>query len=287
MRIAIGIDGVFRWLDRFEDVEVFHFTGSTGWRCKSAHSGIEIEVRMTQLVNTFGFIAELKVSGEADKKVEIIWLFGKTGECPDYFWKFCEDKPVRAFENETCISDSLIFGDNGIKLHNADYKYTEISVGLTDKKSTTGTFNAAALDVTEEKAFEAYAAAGAEEVCAMLSSVPDIDRDKVRRSSFVCVWGYSDYNKEEVENAFKRLEYRPFADPEWLEDMKSEWFDHWIGRGLKHDDKFKAILACPERAVGEVEAFWRAQRERLKIETPEPLFDNAAVSTAARSSLRF
>jgi hypothetical protein len=254
---------------------------------QSAHSGIEIEVRMTQLVNTFGFIAELKVSGEADKKVEIIWLFGKTGECPDYFWKFCEDKPVRAFENETCISDSLIFGDNGIKLHNAGYKYTEISVGLTDKKSTTGTFNAAALDVTEEKAFEAYAAAGAEEVCAMLSSVPDIDRDKVRRSSFVCVWGYSDYNKEEVENAFKRLEYRPFADPEWLEDMKSEWFDHWIGRGLKHDDKFKAILACPERAVGEAEAFWRAQRERLKIETPEPLFDNAAVSTAARSSLRF
>jgi len=39
LRIAIGIDGVFRWLDRFEDVEVFHFTGSTGWRC-SLHTAV-------------------------------------------------------------------------------------------------------------------------------------------------------------------------------------------------------------------------------------------------------
>jgi len=50
------------------------------------------------------------------------------------------------------------------------------------------------------------------------------------RARFLCLSGYRGYNEEGVAAAYHRLEFRPFADPRWVEQMKPKWFDHWIGR---------------------------------------------------------
>ena len=65
-----------------------------------------------------------------------------------------------------------------------------------------------------------------------------------------CVWGYSDYDKQGVADAYKRLEFRPF-DQAWLAAMKPKWFDHWIGGGLEPEKKFLDARRSGLRRRGE------------------------------------
>lgn len=289
LRIAIGVDGAFKWLDKFESIDVFHFPGSTRWVCRDFKTGVVAEVKITQFVKTFGFTAELEVSAVQDRTVEIRWLFGKTGCSPDFYWEFDETKPVRAFENKAGGADSTVVGEKMARLRNMNFGYTEVFAGLSDDKPVYGKCSASSLEIKEENAeipdfTDVFTEEGA---CIMLASVPGTDSSGKCRSRFLCVWGYNGYSVEEVEKAYRRLEYRPFADQGWLEGMKAEWFDHWIGRGLQPEAKFKELIDDPGTAIKEAEAFWGAQFERLKIKTPDPLFDNAVVSTVARLRMQY
>ena len=66
---------------------------------------------------------------------------------------------------------------------------------------------------------------------------------------FVCVWGYSDYNKQGVADAYERLEFKPFHDMQWVQQMKKKWFHHWIGKGLEPEKKFKYVRAHLSEAI--------------------------------------
>ena len=85
--------------------------------------------------------------------------------------------------------------------------------------------------------------------------------DAPRRSRLLCVWGYSDYNKQGVADAYKRLEFRPF-DAAWLEGMKPKWFDHWIGGGLEPEKKFLDARERFDAVAKQADDFWARQRRR-------------------------
>ena len=110
--------------------------------------------------------------------------------------------------------------------------------------------------------------------------------DGPRRSRLLCVWGYSDYNKQGVADAYKRLEFRPF-DAAWLEGMKPKWFDHWIGGGLEPEKKFLDARARFDAVTQQADDFWTQQRRRLRIKTPDPRFDNVVNHVAAQSRVHF
>lgn len=107
------------------------------------------------------------------------------------------------------------------------------------------------------------------------------------RSRFVCVWGYADYDRQGVADALERARFRPFADPAWADRMKTNWFHHWIGKGLDPEARFRAVLADSESAVAESAAFWDRQRARVRIETPDARFDNVVNTVAAYLRMQY
>ena len=105
-------------------------------------------------------------------------------------------------------------------------------------------------------------------------------------SRLLCVWGYSDYDKQAVADAFGRLEFRPF-DQAWLAAMKPKWFDHWIGGGLEPRQKFLDARTHADRALRQAVDFWNVQRARMQIKTPDARFDNVVNHVAAQSRVLF
>ena len=110
--------------------------------------------------------------------------------------------------------------------------------------------------------------------------------DAPKRSRLLCVWGYSDYNKQGVADAYKRLEFRPF-DAAWLEGMKPKWFDHWIGGGLEPEKKFLDARERFDAVAKQADDFWARQRSRLRIKTPDARFDNVVNHVAGQARVQF
>ena len=110
--------------------------------------------------------------------------------------------------------------------------------------------------------------------------------DAPKRSRLLCVWGYSDYNKQGVADAYKRLEFRPF-DTAWLEGMKPKWFDHWIGGGLEPEQKFLDARERFDAVTKQADDFWARQRGRLRIKTPDARFDNVVNHVSGQARVQF
>jgi len=113
-------------------------------------------------------------------------------------------------------------------------------------------------------------------------SVLDVKGGKTSLDTLVCVWGYSDYDKDEVKNAYKRLWFRPFPSKEWSDQMQKNWFQHWIGRGLEPEEKFKSVMKNPGVPVTQSKAFWQSMRSRVRVKTGDARFDNAVQSLGSR-----
>ena len=110
---------------------------------------------------------------------------------------------------------------------------------------------------------------------------------KAQSARFLCVWGYSGYDKQGVADAMKRLRFRPFPDAQWLERMKGKWFDHWIGKGLEPARKFLHHRAGFDQGVARSRAFWRRHRSRMRIGTPDARFDNVVNAASAMARHQF
>lgn len=115
----------------------------------------------------------------------------------------------------------------------------------------------------------------------------NVTSGRITKSRLAVVWGYTDYDRKSVDQAYSRLVGRPFADPVWLEGMKQRWFEHWVGKGLNYDKKFAAVLASCDEAVASAQAAWQKQRNRLRIQTPDARFDNAFNNTAAALAMQY
>ncbi|HBE40322.1 MAG TPA: hypothetical protein DDW27_03815 [Bacteroidales bacterium] len=102
------------------------------------------------------------------------------------------------------------------------------------------------------------------------------------KDTFLCVWGYSDYDRAEIDSAYSRLRFRPFPSEEWTREMKGKWFHHWIGRGLEPGKKFRSIMQNPEPLISQSEDFWELMLDRVRIKTGDARFDNVVQSIGSR-----
>lgn len=314
LRAAVRIGGELRWLDRFDTVETRYTPGETVWICSDAALGLTVELHVAPFVEPFGFSATMRLVGAAEAEVEAVWAFGRIGWRIASFYE--QDLAHRSFERIGQDDDAVTIDGRQARLTSDAYPYTEVYAALTDEVFTVRTEPAVLLDDDAESGragstaehaavldgdAESNRAGSTAEQCVVLTSAPAADAGAVadagagvgtgalnsRSSRFVCVWGYRGYDRAEVEKAYKRLEHRPFADSAWLEDMKENWFHHWVGRGLCPAERFGAVLANPASAIQAAEAFWNKQRTRLKISTPDPDFDTVVNRTAAELRMQY
>ena len=110
----------------------------------------------------------------------------------------------------------------------------------------------------------------------------ELSPGKPGTDTFICVWGYKDYDRVEIDSAYDRLRFRPFPSKEWTGQMKKNWFHHWIGRGLEPEKKFLSIFQNPETAIAQSKDFWDSMRNRVRIKTGDIRFDNVVQSIGSR-----
>jgi len=114
------------------------------------------------------------------------------------------------------------------------------------------------------------------------SRILDVSSGKPGNETYVCVWGYSGYDQDEIDAAYSRLRFRPFPSEKWVEQMKTDWFHHWIGRGLEPEKKFSVIQQNPDLPINQSKAFWESMRNRVRIKTGDARFDNVVQGIGAR-----
>ena len=100
------------------------------------------------------------------------------------------------------------------------------------------------------------------------------------------VWGYSNHDREGVAAAYRRLQQRPFASPDWTARMRDCWFEHWVGRCLHPERRFRQLMERFQEAAAEAGEFWHPRR-RLRIETPEPELDTVVNRAAVEHRYQF
>ena len=105
---------------------------------------------------------------------------------------------------------------------------------------------------------------------------------EIKSDTCVCVWGYKDYDRIEIDSAYKRLQFRPTPSKDWTEQMKKNWFQHWIGRGLNPEQKFLNILKNPNLPVSQSKEYWQSMRNRVHIKTGDARFDNVVQALGSR-----
>lgn len=100
--------------------------------------------------------------------------------------------------------------------------------------------------------------------------------------TLICVWGYTDYDHQAVDQALKRLRFRPFPSAQWTTQMQKEWFHHWIGRGLEPEKKFRNALDNAGTRINQSKQFWASMRTRVRVKTGDDRFDNIVQSLGSR-----
>ena len=68
--------------------------------------------------------------------------------------------------------------------------------------------------------------------------------------------------------------------------MRDRWFEHWVGRCLHPERRFRQLMERFEEAAAEAGEFWHPRR-RLRIETPEPEFDTVVNRAAVDYRYQF
>ena len=149
-------------------------------------------------------------------------------------------------------------GAGYLVLDHPGFPYTRVAVGTTAGA-------AAAIEVQSD-------------TCAVLTLRPG--------DGLLLVWGYSDYDREGLAAAYRRLEQRPFAAPGWVARMRERWFEHWVGRCLHPERRFRRLMERFPEAAAEAVEFWHPRR-RLRIETPEPAFDTVVNRAAVEFRYQF
>ena len=158
-------------------------------------------------------------------------------------------------------SDNIDMKDDYAVVTHPDFKHTQIYLGTADSSVRLSTEGGAAR----------LAVAAAEGT----------------QSTLICVWGYTDYNRKEVSNAFNRLRYKPFVDDAWVQRMKDTWFDNWFGKCFEPARKFQQVREKWQTHLEESRAFWDRHRNRVRIKTPDPRFDTAVNHVAGNLCLLF
>ena len=145
-----------------------------------------------------------------------------------------------------------------VVLDHPEFPYTQVVAGTTAGAG-------AAIDVQSD-------------TCVVLTLRPG--------AGLLLVWGYTDYDRDGVAAAYRRLEERPFAAPGWVAQMRGRWFEHWVGRCLHPEQRFRELMARFPETAAEAREFWHPRR-RLRVETPEAELDTVVNRAAVELRYQF
>ncbi|HEV2378975.1 MAG TPA: DUF4450 domain-containing protein [Terriglobia bacterium] len=255
LRLAVTHKGESKWLDQVGSIHTRFAPGIASWKCDDEVLGLSLELEARPLVGVNGFIATASAHGDSTHALELTWAFGA----------------IRDKNNRVELANDFA------RLSNPDLEYTEILVGLGEGECEPAHGDSQIL--RDSNALPTVRSATADP-CALFSVRLRSDLHPQVRNEFLCVWGYTDYDRKGVSDARARLEGRPFADAAWAEEMKKEWFHHWVGRGLSPQRKFFAVRSHVGSAAQESKAFWDIGK-RIRIKTPDARFDNVVNNAAA------
>ena len=105
-------------------------------------------------------------------------------------------------------------------------------------------------------------------------------------AGLLLVWGYCDHDRDGVAAADRRFAQRSFAAPAWAAQMRDRWFEHWVGRCLHPERRYRQLMERFADAAAEAGAFWHPAG-RLRIETPEAEFDTVVNRAAVDHRYQF
>jgi hypothetical protein len=223
---------------------------------------VTIRLEADPLIDRFGFVATADISADSTKDVDLIWAFGNVGGG----------------------NDQVTITNDVAEISSPNLKYTRALAACARPGAVAGQGDQAILE--NSNAAPVMNGPGRNH-CALLDEQVEIGPGQNVRSRFVCLSGYSDYDHDGVAAAYHRLQFRPFADPRWVEQMKPLWFDHWIGQGLEPEQKFAYLREHTDEAVGQSAAFWDRQKQRLRIKTPDERFDTVVNNSSAMARRLF
>jgi hypothetical protein len=260
LNIAVCVENRIKRLENFNSIKTVFSSGSATWKCFDSELNVTIELMVNPLIKTNGFIASLKANSQEKKDVTLIWEFGQIGE----------------------KNDSIVLKKNYAQFSNPNMKYTLVLAGSLNKhcKLVKSNLNS----IIELKEDDSSNKKGNQKVLYTIKLNTDSQTNALNR--FLCIWGYNDYNKKGVKEAYNRLETKPFADREWLKEMKRKWFHHWIGRALEPEKRFLHILNHIDEAIKEYKDFWN-KSTRLHIKTPDPQLDTTVNRAAMELRYQF
>ncbi len=255
LRVAVAVGAKSKWLDKFDSIEAVLAPGSARWTCSDQSLDVTVKLEVLPFISVFGYAATATVSAGEAKDVTLTWAFGNVGGDNDV---------VDLKEQYAVISSPKL-------------KYTRAFAGCEGTSARAAQGDLTAMMKSNDPS---QLTADSKSRCALLSEQLRATPEAAR-SRFLCLSGYSDYNHKSIAEAYDRLEFRPFADPRWVEDMKRKWFEHWIGRGLEPEKKYLDLRGHAAGAIAESVEFWQQQRRRLSIKTPDERFDTVVNSHAA------
>jgi hypothetical protein len=103
-----------------------------------------------------------------------------------------------------------------------------------------------------------------------------ITEEPVNKVFFQCVWGVTDYDKENANTMLSRLDSNKL-NKKTIDKLKQEWFDCYIGRALKPQSKYDLISKDPNEHQEKSLNFWKNRLNEFQVNTPDNHF-NAAVN---------
>ena len=269
-----------KWLDRFESVRAILSPGSARWICSDTQLGMELELQTHQFTEPYGFSMTAKTTSKND--AELTWVFGgidETGERPD----------------------SVDLADDHAVLANPVHPFTRVYVGcendgprpmLGDRNLLGGARDRSGyvsggpycLEESFPDTHPTPSPAGGNPCVLLRRKVP---ANTTQGETFICVWGYTGHNREGLEEAYNRMKYLPFADPDWAAEMKGKWYHSWIGRGLDPERRYRQVVTDFEKHRDSGVRFWDMQRKKLRISTPDKRFDCVVNQAAASMRMHF
>jgi hypothetical protein len=255
-RLHVRVGDRSKWLDEFESIDTRLTPGVATWRCRDPTFALTVGLEAHPLISCNGFIVSARIASEVSRPIRLTWAFGRIGETGDVVEL---RKNYALVKNPQLLPETQVFagpvGDD-----------CQLEKGASQILAASSQPPAVATDTSE--------------TCALCSVTVEGEPGKEATTQLLGVWGYSGYDDVGVEEAFSRLEGRPFADGAWLQEMKKKWFNHWIGRALEPEQKFLEVRGHAEEALQESINFWDHNR-RLRIETPDSDFDNVVNNEAA------
>ncbi len=258
LRMAVKVGEKQKFLDKFRSIDAVLSPGSVLWRCSDDGLGLKVELQAAPFVSPWGFLATAKVC-----------MVGQGSAA--------SAGPPNNRAGGPCIASSLV-PSYAVTL---SWQFSQAAHDAGEAEIahfTTGKYTQIYLGTVERNG---VARNGNIEADLKLPSSGEL-----ATSRLLCVWGYSDYDKHGVADAYKRLDFRPF-DQTWLAGMKPKWFDHWIGGGFRPRQKFLDAREHADAVHKQASDFWDAQRARVRIKTPDPRFDNVVNHVAAESRVLF